>query len=155
MDIYRCQPFTESLDEPPQYEALSYVWGKPNNVSPILLNGRVWNVTANLELALRHFRRYEKGEHRTLWVDALCINQGDIPERNQQVSIMRDIYNGAQDVLVWLGEWNSMPGHDDFDIAGTFMSSVNFVQASSFLTFCSFATLDMPATVPHQRFCLQ
>jgi len=116
----RCQLFTESLDESPQYEALSYVWGKPNNVSPILLNGRVWNVTADLELALRHLRRYEKGEHRTLWVDALCINQGDILERNQQVSIMRDNYNGAQDVLIWLGELNSMQGHDDFDIAGAF-----------------------------------
>lgn len=37
-------------------------------------------------------------------VDPVCINQTDIPERNSQVLIMRDIYRGASETLVWLGE---------------------------------------------------
>ena len=42
-------------------------------------------------------------EDRTIWVDALCINQNDISERNHQVRLMGDIYRCAEAVLVWLG----------------------------------------------------
>jgi hypothetical protein len=35
-----------------------------------------------------------------IWVDAICITQGDIAERNKQVTRMRDIYTQAQ--IVWL-----------------------------------------------------
>ena len=38
-----------------------------------------------------------------IWIDAICINQQDLSERGVQVSIMGDIYRGAQNVLVWLG----------------------------------------------------
>ncbi|KAH0556093.1 hypothetical protein GP486_005969 [Trichoglossum hirsutum] len=37
------------------------------------------------------------------WIDAICINQVSIPERSAQVSIMRDIYDKAGLVLIWLG----------------------------------------------------
>ena len=37
------------------------------------------------------------------WIDAICINQSSIPERSAQVSLMRDIYDQASLVLVWLG----------------------------------------------------
>ncbi|PMD33029.1 hypothetical protein L207DRAFT_518383 [Hyaloscypha variabilis F] len=40
---------------------------------------------------------------RTLWVDAICINQENIEERNHQVSQMAAIYGQAQSVVVWLG----------------------------------------------------
>ncbi|EAT86242.1 hypothetical protein SNOG_06411 [Parastagonospora nodorum SN15] len=38
-----------------------------------------------------------------LWVDALCINQDNILERNHQVGQMKDIYQGAGLVITWLG----------------------------------------------------
>ena len=41
---------------------------------------------------------------RVLWIDAICINQTDIPERNAQVSTMKRTYEEADRVLVWLGE---------------------------------------------------
>jgi hypothetical protein len=41
--------------------------------------------------------------HPLLWVDAICINQDDLEERNRQVSLMAFIYSRAQAVLVWLG----------------------------------------------------
>jgi hypothetical protein len=41
---------------------------------------------------------------RTLWVDAVCVNQEDNDEKMQQVSQIRDIYMSARRVLVWLGE---------------------------------------------------
>ena len=39
-----------------------------------------------------------------IWIDALCIDQENISERNAQVSIMDQIYQRAGYVLVWLGE---------------------------------------------------
>lgn len=53
-----------------------------------------------------------------LWVDALCINQDDIPERNHQVTQMALIYSNARQVISWLGEIDD----DRLDLA------LNFVQ---------------------------
>ena len=39
-----------------------------------------------------------------LWLDALCINQEDLRERNHQVGLMRSIYINTDNVLLWLGE---------------------------------------------------
>jgi hypothetical protein len=38
-----------------------------------------------------------------LWVDAVCINQGDPREKGHQVKQMGNIYKGAEEVLIWLG----------------------------------------------------
>lgn len=91
-----------SLAEAPTYEALSYVWGDPTVTLPIRVDGLDFQVTTNLEAALRHLR-YRDGRNRTLWVDAICINQDDIEERSGQVQQMGDIYGKAQEVVVWLG----------------------------------------------------
>ncbi|KAK2616075.1 hypothetical protein N8I77_002784 [Diaporthe amygdali] len=40
---------------------------------------------------------------RDLWIDAHCINQEDIDERNAQVSMMARIYSSARSSIVWLG----------------------------------------------------
>lgn len=37
------------------------------------------------------------------WVDAICINQNDIPERNKQLMTMERIYSRAESVAAWLG----------------------------------------------------
>lgn len=37
------------------------------------------------------------------WIDAICINQEDIPERNAQVLRMKDIYEKAERIICWLG----------------------------------------------------
>lgn len=38
-----------------------------------------------------------------LWADALCINQADDIEKTHQVGLMRDIYQIADDVVIWIG----------------------------------------------------
>lgn len=58
-------------------------------------------VTRNLLDALRALRR--KGGARTLWMDALSINQLDPVEKTSQMSKMGEIYSLADQVLVWLG----------------------------------------------------
>jgi hypothetical protein len=97
-----CGLITVFLDDAPQYEALSYTWGDPNVKVPILLHGQDFLVGTNLKAALCHLRLVTRV--RKLWIDAVCINQADICERNHQVQIMRNIYTNADKVLVWLGE---------------------------------------------------
>lgn len=37
------------------------------------------------------------------WIDAICINQKEVSERNHQVRMMSDIYKSSVFVLVWFG----------------------------------------------------
>lgn len=39
-----------------------------------------------------------------IWVDAICINQDDVGERNTQVMRIRDIFSQSSVVTIWLGE---------------------------------------------------
>jgi Heterokaryon incompatibility protein (HET) len=59
-------------------------------------------VYQNLASAFRHLRHID--QVRTFWVDAICINQGDIAERNKQVKRMANIYKLAYRVVAWLGK---------------------------------------------------
>lgn len=63
------------------YTALFYVWGAPATTDTIFLEGREFAITANLGAALRDVRDAKRIHH--LWADALCIDQNNIPERNQ------------------------------------------------------------------------
>ena len=59
------------------------------------------NIRQNLWLALVNLR--DPQQERVLWIDAICINQMDLEERNHQVKLMAYIFARAQEVLVWLG----------------------------------------------------
>lgn len=103
-----------SLDHfPGYYEAISYAWGDPSDLTTISVNSRHMQITKSLHAALVRFRHTDTD--RTLWVDALCINQQDAAEKSTQIPLLADIYNGAESVLVHLG-----PGDpDDVDIVAT------------------------------------
>ncbi|KAI4864873.1 HET-domain-containing protein [Hypoxylon rubiginosum] len=91
------------LADSPPYETISYVWGDPREKVDIICNGRTLAITAALAEALRHFRSPSE-RRRSLWADAICINQNDNEERGRQVRRMKDIYSKASRVLIWLGE---------------------------------------------------
>ncbi|KAL9622065.1 MAG: hypothetical protein Q9160_003564 [Pyrenula sp. 1 TL-2023] len=90
-----------SADNMPAYRALSYTWGDSAYRYPILLNGCRFLVTHNLLKALERMLVDEDVAH--VWIDAICVNQRDLVERSQQVSYMRQIYQNAQEVLIFLG----------------------------------------------------
>ena len=90
------------LSRNPKYEALSYTWGTLGTGPSIILNGQPFRVHENLGAALRRLRHPTK--NRSIWIDALCINQEDVTEREEQVQLMRQIYEQAELVTVWLGE---------------------------------------------------
>lgn len=81
------------------YTALSYVWGAPAPNQPIVLNGKRFTVRQNLY----DFFCSRPGNEGSYWIDAICINQEAITERNQQVAMMNRIYSGARIVYAWLG----------------------------------------------------
>ncbi|KAH7246648.1 heterokaryon incompatibility protein-domain-containing protein [Fusarium tricinctum] len=63
-------------------------------------------MTTNLESALRHLRR-EK-QMRTIWIDALCIDQRNENEKRAQVQRMDRIYANATSTTVWLGGYHGL-----------------------------------------------
>lgn len=101
--------------------------GPADNHEIVYLNGHKVEVRQNLHSFLRHARcdadapgrhkahdarlteiewreRYLDPKSNTLghfWVDALCIDQNNIPEKNLQVSKMKDIYEGAKRKLLF------------------------------------------------------
>ena len=99
--------FTFELEDAPNYHALSYTWGDPNDTEAIEIDGRPFQVTKNLLAALRRLRRIRDWEY--IWIDAICINQADIDEKNHQLPLMADIYKNAKEVIIWLGESPAFP----------------------------------------------
>lgn len=99
--IVECKLVSTSLDRSMPYQALSYVWEQHAGTSSICLDGQSFEVTKNLDAAMRHIR--DNFEVQTFWIDALSINQSDILERGVQVAHMNRIYKTATKVIVWLG----------------------------------------------------
>lgn len=112
---------------PPDYEALSYVWGSsscsataivenyttPLHSVPVIgqqpqdgflpqTNNQVGlRIRKNLAEAIRYLRLIDRP--RVLWIDAICVDQENKPERNKQVPRMADIFKSASRVVAWLG----------------------------------------------------
>ena len=104
-----CQIFRASLTDNVDYIALSYAWGSTARTKSIVCNGKCLRVTESLHSALRRLRL--PSEARVFWIDAICINQDDIPERNHQVSLVREVYKKARQLYVWLGPGEKYSNH--------------------------------------------
>jgi hypothetical protein len=84
------------------YETISYAWGDSKLRGEIEIDGSVIDIPASSAAALRCMRRPDVS--RRLWIDAVCIKQDDIPERNFQVTMMGEVYRRSSHNLVYLGE---------------------------------------------------
>lgn len=91
-----------SLASPPQYEALSYYWGPPDEQRPIVIAGTMLLVAKNLHSFLVALCRCR--QNLPIWADSICINQVDVQERSWQVAMMGDIYSQATRVKAWIGD---------------------------------------------------
>jgi hypothetical protein len=100
-DTLRCKLEVVSLTSNPEFWALSYAWGDIKPTVILNIEDSQILITKNLATALRALRSTE--DPITLWVDAVCINQNDVYERNYQVRLMRQIYTSAIGVKAWLG----------------------------------------------------
>jgi hypothetical protein len=93
-----------NMNRAPDYEALSYAWGDRKDTVKVECNGQSLQITRNLHAALARLQPSEEEGPRTLWVDAICINQEDSAEKSKQILLISRIFTNAQEVLIWLGE---------------------------------------------------
>lgn len=83
------------------YEAVSYCWGPETPLTRVYIGKSYTMARPNLVSALTHLRYPDRS--RSLWVDALCINQENVDEKAVQVGQMARIYASATRVVSWLG----------------------------------------------------
>ncbi|KAI1172882.1 heterokaryon incompatibility protein-domain-containing protein [Nemania sp. FL0916] len=125
---------TVDLDDNPSYATLSYTWGPPFTVFrtdrerretqsqldnplsqitvPITCNGKGIRVRENLYRFLCRWRdgsiltpaEDKPNKERGIWIDAICINQDNLDEKNDQVAMMGEIYGKSWGTFIWLGE---------------------------------------------------
>ena len=105
-----CDILHGNLDDSPQYEALSYTWGDPTTACRIICQNpfSTLAITSNCESALKRLRRPDT--YRTLWIDAVCIDQTNLQERSDQVRLMWAVYRKASKTMVDLGDESSDSG---------------------------------------------
>jgi hypothetical protein len=101
MSKLKCEIVHRSLEDPPDYVAISYAWGDGVDTKLLVLQGATIPVAANLYDALKAIR--QKKTEALVWVDALCIDQQNEGERATQVRLMGHIYSRAISVAIWLG----------------------------------------------------
>jgi hypothetical protein len=111
---------------------LSYTWGQPIPIYGddeeevrkekdtgtgerncyISIDGKRLAVTRNLiDYFQHHIDVYENGDDSPpIWVDAICINQEDISEKNRLVGRMYEVYRQAASVSAWLGLYDHFSG---------------------------------------------
>jgi Heterokaryon incompatibility protein (HET) len=112
---------TEKSGDEYGYDALSYAWGDPEPSYPFALRttgkfyrkGRLESnseirqqgtihIRSNLFALLKQLRSIKY--NRFIWIDSICIDQGNDSEKSIQISLMRHIYKEAKNVLIWLGD---------------------------------------------------
>ncbi|KAI9927022.1 hypothetical protein MW887_003403 [Aspergillus wentii] len=97
----RCSLEAVSLDDNPDFEAISYVWGDASNKTDIIINDALLYVTLSVETSLRLLR--DSHQQRAVWIDFVCIDQDDVIEKSTQVPLMGRIYASASSVIAMIG----------------------------------------------------
>ena len=153
-NIFNCSPLPEnhirllsikSTENPPSYElydapfndnlrfrAISYAWGSDKLTHRIKCNGMIMNVTESVADMFSSSAICGLCVDMPLWVDLVCINQRDDPEKAAQVRMMASLYSQAEEVIVWLGA-----ASDDSDSAmrqlNAWSANETFMSAESFI----------------------
>ena len=84
------------------YKAISYCWGNHIPTNRLLCsNGQSLLITKSAAEILEFLVPQNPTDF--FWIDQLCINQADLPEKSAQVSMMAQIYSSTKQVIAWLG----------------------------------------------------
>lgn len=88
------------LSASPLYAAISWMWGSPGDLIDFEVDGHTLMVQRNLRRIIEHLR--DDYQTRRVWIDAICIDQKSLRERNHQVRMMGEIYGNASYVVAYL-----------------------------------------------------
>lgn len=131
------------LNQATRYLAISYAWGNPARTHKLLVNGTALFVPENtfqtlytVYHALPSLVAELRGRSHqvNLWIDAVCLNQSDLKEKDEQVRRMGQIYSQATGTIGYIGR--PPKGKNPFDGFRTLLWMGNDVG------------LDMPDNVP-------
>lgn len=95
----RCTLINTPLTE--GYICLSYHWNPAGKPKTVILNGRRFSVSQHLHSFLVIARA--RWPQNSLWIDAICIDQNNLQEKNHQIPYMGQIYKNAGFVVAFLG----------------------------------------------------
>jgi hypothetical protein len=98
---FRIVTTRRKLEDKPEFDAISYVWGTaPASISIPCNDGSIL-----ITPTAHHMLGFLRLQKRPLWIDALCINQGDEVEKATQIPLMGQIYaNASYEQKIWTGE---------------------------------------------------
>jgi Heterokaryon incompatibility protein (HET) len=94
----------------PSYTAVSYCWRShqpsadkffKDTPRQIVVNDQDFEVTKTAFEVLTHMRSNYRS--RTIWIDAICIDQKNEDDKTRQLPLMPQIYQDAREVIVFLG----------------------------------------------------
>lgn len=113
-ELVEADSFQDQID----YICLSYCWGDGGRNQGIYIKGenesdecyRSLLITENLHAALKSLQASDTYSTKLMWIDMISINQNDLHERGKQVALMKNIYDNAAGVVVWLGNDSAL--HD-------------------------------------------
>lgn len=101
-DFIRCRIERHHISTT-SYVALSYVWGSQEAKCEILLNGQIFRLRSNLFAFLKYLAKTAYSTDTLFWIDAICIDQTNVAEKNHHISHIGTIYRHATKVISWLG----------------------------------------------------
>ena len=143
------QLVTFPTEDCPAYEAISYCWGKEASSEPCFLKfndngGGCLLITPHLKEGLKS--AFVVFDSQRLWVDAICITQGNDVEKAQQAEQMGRLFENAKNVIVWLGP--DYEGSESVMEMMPLLSSpqvLELVKVSSRIDWAALQTLGVPA----------
>ncbi|KAK5430247.1 hypothetical protein LTR34_005974, partial [Exophiala xenobiotica] len=88
------------LSTAPLYTAVSWMWGALGDLVEFQVDGQTIMIPQNLLRVIEQLR--VESQPRRIWIDAICIDQKILQERNHQVQMMGQIYRNANYVVACL-----------------------------------------------------
>lgn len=124
---------THSLDDPPQYTAISYCWDPTSPKRTMFLDHTSFSISETVLEVLNQLvvTQVGPGLCKLFWIDQICINQDDQSEKLDQIYRMNEIYSKAEKVFIWLGPTANRSDHA-FDNGEQMLKSVMDLNQATF-----------------------
>jgi len=132
------------LSDMPKCSAISYMWGDVSRNHEVMCDGKTIKVTSSVFFLLDKIRTTES---HLIWIDSIAINQDDLAERSQQVSLMKDIYQSAKTVLIWIGD-ETRYTKEAFEAAEDLSWGFDYIKSTNQIKDGGFGQFETTADIP-------
>ncbi|MCJ1247647.1 hypothetical protein MMC30_004862 [Trapelia coarctata] len=94
------------MDNLPYFAAISWCWTSRSELQQVSFtcNDQQFPVSSHLYALLSNLNPKGVPSSLTIWIDAICINQHHLEEKDVHIPRMSEVYGNSHSVIVWLGE---------------------------------------------------